>query len=189
MDGLVSVSSKIWRELAGYPHWSRDLYLWAITSDMTNGISGIGRAASSLILAELQAQPENGSPTLDAAGLEAACSYLAERGKLLRDGDWYFVVERISYTCLSGTAPNSNYIRSVKNMLDAEKVPASIRRALARRYPTLFTEPEKLMNGAPQPRITKKMAKKERKKYDRNNEAHNARRPDLSADHQPAGKE
>jgi len=153
MDGLVSISSKVWRELAGYPHWSRDLYVWTITSDMTNGISGIGRAAASLVLAEVQAQPDAAGPVLDAAGLEAAYQFLEKHGKLVRDGDWFFIVERIFYTCLSGDKPNTNFIRSIQNYLTAEKVPASIRRTLSRRYPTLFTEPEKLMFGAPQPDV------------------------------------
>jgi len=160
MDGLVSIESKIWRELAGYPHWSRDLYIWSITSDLTNGISGIGRAAATLVLAEVQAQPPAGQPPLDAAGLDAAWKFLEQHSKIVRSGDWYWVVERIFYTCLSGDKPNTNFIRSIQNYLTAEKVPAAIRRALNARYPTLFSDPEKLMHGAAQPELKKPKARR-----------------------------
>jgi len=119
MRRYVYLSCDCWVSTAGYGQDARDLYLWAWTNLSVDGVTGIGRVPAASVAAEVLLSPRR---------VEAAWEVLVKRGKIVRDGDWYFVLSRPRHTCFRDDGkPHPKMAASARKFFGNPSIPRVIR--------------------------------------------------------------
>lgn len=132
MRRYVRLSTNFWIETRQWPPHARDLFLYCFTNDHAHGITGIGQIDDELIRFETK---------MTRRQLGGAWDWLTagERPKVVRVGDWYWLVPRAKHTCIRENGePHKRMVAGAWNKIQEPDMPREIRDKFRDTYQYLF---------------------------------------------------
>lgn len=126
----ADLECRFWVDSIDWPANVKLLYLYLFSCIHVHGVTGIGKVPETVMRSETGLAPK---------ALGKAKAFLDESGKVVFEGDWYWIVGRMKHTLLTNSGEaHGTMTPAARAYLVTSDAPVAMRRRAAQRYAYLI---------------------------------------------------